>query len=110
MENLESDRADPRQAKRAARGIQGRRRAGRLSLSVRAARDPQTHCVRITHMTAEKSRVGKHLPIVKVDPSKRLAYGWASVVQRDGQDVVDLQGDVIALADLEHAAHGFMAR
>jgi hypothetical protein len=59
---------------------------------------------------AEKSRVSKLLPIVKIDPVKRLAYGWGSVIQRDGRAVVDLQDDVIGLDDLERAAHSFMAR
>lgn len=46
--------------------------------------------------------------ILKSDDDQRLVFGWASVVTKDGQAVTDHQGDVIEVADLEEAAHGFM--
>jgi hypothetical protein len=50
------------------------------------------------------------LPIIKTAPERRVAYGWASVVERGGRAVIDAQGDVIAVEDLIDAAHGFMAK
>lgn len=44
----------------------------------------------------------------KVDESKNLVFGWASVaVQKDGTVVEDSQGDLIDPADLEDAAYAF---
>jgi hypothetical protein len=55
--------------------------------------------------------IRKSLPIVKLDVPQRVAYGWASVTaQANGQPVVDCQGDVIAVDDLEKAVHGFLAK
>lgn len=46
--------------------------------------------------------------ITKVDPDRRLAYGWFSVVEVSGDPVVDVQGDVIKAATLVDAVHKFM--
>lgn len=46
--------------------------------------------------------------ITKVDDEKRIVYGWASVIEKDGQVVVDSQGDIIAADDLVKAAHDFI--
>lgn len=43
----------------------------------------------------------------KIDESKRLVMGWASVIEKDGKPVVDWQGDVITEADLVKAVHEF---
>jgi hypothetical protein len=48
--------------------------------------------------------------IAKVDPDQRLIFGWASVSQIDGEDVIDKQGDVIPIEELEKAAYEFMLR
>lgn len=47
--------------------------------------------------------------IVKTEPELRVVWGWASVIETDGEAVVDLQGDLITEADLMQAAHGFAA-
>lgn len=47
------------------------------------------------------------VPIVKTIPEQRLVFGWASVIEENGQSVVDSQGDVISEADLEKAFYGF---
>lgn len=54
--------------------------------------------------------VSKSLPIIKVDAPKRLAFGWASVSNHNGHNVVDLQGDSIPLDELERAVQAFMAK
>ena len=52
----------------------------------------------------------KSLAIIKTDTPRQIAYGWASIIERDGRAVVDLQHDQIALADLEKAVESFMSR
>jgi len=47
--------------------------------------------------------------VIKLDEDQRLVYGWASVVEENGQAVVDKQGDVIRPEDLVEAAHGYMS-
>lgn len=59
--------------------------------------------VRIANAAAQ--RVGK---VAKIDAAQGLVYGWASVVTKDGETVVDLQDDVIEPAELEGAMVDFM--
>lgn len=49
------------------------------------------------------------VPIAKVDKARRVVYGWASVAESGDKLVVDSHGERIAPAELEKAAHGFMA-
>lgn len=46
--------------------------------------------------------------IIKADDEKRMVYGWASIVERDGQPVVDHQGDVIHPEELCRMAQDFI--
>lgn len=47
--------------------------------------------------------------VAKVDRDKFLVFGWASVaVDAEGKAVVDSQGDIIDIADLEKAAYNFV--
>lgn len=46
----------------------------------------------------------------KFDEDKRLAFGWASVVEKDGLPVVDRQGDVISIDDIEEAAYTYVQK
>lgn len=49
--------------------------------------------------------------ILKADPMRQLVFGWASIaLQKDGTQIVDLQGDVIDPADLEDAAYEFVLK
>lgn len=48
------------------------------------------------------------LEVKKSDPDQRLIFGWASVVEKDGQAVVDKQGDIIPVEELEKAAYDFV--
>lgn len=47
--------------------------------------------------------------VFKVDKDKRVVYGWATVVSKDGEEVVDRQGDIISEQDMESAAWEFTA-
>jgi len=44
----------------------------------------------------------------KFDEDKRLAFGWASVIKKDGVPVVDRQGDYIEMDELENAAYKYV--
>lgn len=47
------------------------------------------------------------LEIKKSDPDQKLIFGWASVIEKDGMVIVDKQGDIIPVAELENAAYEF---
>ncbi len=47
--------------------------------------------------------------ISKVDDEKHCVYGWASVIEDNGQTVTDRQGDEIDVDELVKAAHEFMS-
>ena len=48
-------------------------------------------------------------PICKIDDARRLVFGWASVaIRKDGGQVEDCQGDLIAPEDLEDAGYDFV--
>jgi hypothetical protein len=46
----------------------------------------------------------------KADDDKMQVFGWASVVEVDGQPVVDLQGDVISPDEMEKAAYSYVQK
>lgn len=39
---------------------------------------------------------------------RNLVFGWASIIEKDGKTVVDVQDDTISESDLETAFYGFM--
>lgn len=41
-------------------------------------------------------------------PDQNRVFGWASIVEKDGQMVIDVQDDAISEADLEEAFYGFV--
>lgn len=46
--------------------------------------------------------------VLKFDTERQYVFGWASVaITKDGQQVEDLQGDLIDVEDLEEAAYQF---
>jgi hypothetical protein len=47
------------------------------------------------------------LDIKKADPDQHLIFGWASVVEKNGKAIIDKQGDVIPVSELENAAYEF---
>lgn len=47
--------------------------------------------------------------VAKVDAEQRLAFGWASVaIDAEGRPVIDHQGDLIPVAELERAAYRYV--
>ncbi len=47
--------------------------------------------------------------ILKADDEQRMIWGWASVAVEKGRQVVDTQGDIIDMVDLQKAAHAFIS-
>ena len=55
-----------------------------------------------------KTKWHKVEKVLKFDTERQYVFGWASVaITKDGHQVEDLQGDLIDLEDLEHAAYEF---
>jgi hypothetical protein len=50
------------------------------------------------------------LPITKIDEEQRLVFGFASIVEKDGVEVFDLEGDAIAVDEIETAAYEFLEK
>lgn len=46
--------------------------------------------------------------ISKMDTDKRQVFGWASIVEKDGKPVVDLQGDYLSVDEIEKAAYTYV--
>ena len=46
----------------------------------------------------------------KRDDEKRQAFGWASVVEINGEPVVDLQGDWVSPEEIEKAAYSYVLK
>jgi hypothetical protein len=46
--------------------------------------------------------------VTKMDDDKRIVYGYASVISKNGEPIVDRQGDIITAEELEKAASDFM--
>lgn len=46
--------------------------------------------------------------VLKLDEELRVAYGWFSVVEENGEPVVDTQGDIIKADTLVKAVHNFI--
>jgi len=47
--------------------------------------------------------------IKKLDEDQKLVFGWASIIEdEDGNSVVDSQGDIIKVDELEKAAYSFV--
>lgn len=44
----------------------------------------------------------------KLDPERRQVFGWASVVEKNGELIIDKQGDIIPVDALEPAAYDFV--
>jgi hypothetical protein len=54
------------------------------------------------------SEVTKTVVIEKTDPDRQLAFGWAYVMTKDGQQVVDHSGEFVdQIAVIEDAAYAF---
>lgn len=48
--------------------------------------------------------------ISKVDADKQQVFGWASIVEINGEPVVDLQGDYIDIEEIEKSAYDYVIK
>lgn len=46
--------------------------------------------------------------IHKVDEEQKIIFAWASVIEKNGEPIVDRQGDVISEPDLENAVYDYV--
>lgn len=67
-----------------------------------------------THNKVEKSdsevEVIWNAEIAKADSDKQQIFGWASVVEVNGEPVVDLQGDHISVDEMEKAGYEYVMK
>jgi hypothetical protein len=63
---------------------------------------------------ATKDKVQKNVvwegEFSKVDSDKRQVFGWASIVEVNGEPVVDLQGDYIDIDEIEKSAYDYVIK
>ena len=84
--------------------------------SQRPAPAPQRRTVRRVVQGTPASRPRKQVAksvtwigeISKVDTDKRQVFGWASVSEMDGQPVLDLQGDIVPIDEIEKSAYRYV--
>ena len=77
--------------------------------------DCEGKAIRIANSQVDKSIDSSDLtlvleaPISKADDSQQRLFGWASIaVRKDGQQIEDLQGDLIDIEDLEAAWYEYV--
>lgn len=47
------------------------------------------------------------IDIKKAEPDQQMIFGWASISSVNGQDIIDKQGDIVPVEELEKAAYDF---
>jgi putative serine protease XkdF len=77
--------------------------------------DCEGRAVRQANSAVDKSFDSEDLTLVldgaiaKADDSQQRLFGWASIaVQKDGTPLLDLQGDMIAIEELEEAFYAYV--
>lgn len=60
-------------------------------------------------MKAAERHADAAVRVVKLDRAQQLIWGWASVTKVHGQEVIDLQNDIIETDELQKAVHEFMS-
>ena len=46
--------------------------------------------------------------VSKMDTEKKQVFGWASIIEMNGEPVIDLQGDVMTIETIEKAAYDYV--
>lgn len=84
-----------------------------LTLGTLSVKQGDTVLATLPLQGAQEVQMGKveytlEVPITKLDLVQQRVWGWASVaVRKDGQPIIDTQGDVIAIEDLEEAFYTY---
>jgi len=55
-----------------------------------------------------EKRWSLRLKVQKAEPERQMIFGWASVVAKDGNYIIDKQGDIIPISELENAVLNYM--
>lgn len=75
---------------------------------------PQINATKVAVGRKAKDKLGKSVTwegeISKVDEDKRQVFGWASIVEVNGEPVADLQGDIIGLEEIEKSAYDYVIK
>jgi hypothetical protein len=72
--------------------------------------DPAAYCSTIMR-AVEKAAADDRgtVAVLKLDTARQLVFGWASVaVTKDGETLIDRQGDIIPPQELEDAAYEYV--
>lgn len=59
---------------------------------------------------AVEKNASAEIEITKADPDKRLVFGWASIAIENGEQLEDMQHDMIDPEDLEEAAYEYVLK
>lgn len=62
------------------------------------------------HEVAKSTEILWEGEFSKFDMDKRQVFGWASIVKKDGEDIVDLQGDYISIDEIEKSAYDYVVK
>lgn len=63
-----------------------------------------------SEMLGKAAEVTWEVEFSKIDEDKHQVFGWASIVQLDGEPVVDRQGDYISPEEIEKAAYNYVVK
>jgi len=91
-----------------------KRVAGRKAVNTAVANAPRVKKGALKLVQAQEAVVTKSVTwegeISKVDTDKRQVFGWASIVEINGEPVVDLQGDYIDIDEIEKSAYDYVIK
>lgn len=93
---------------------EGAKAAPKLTAKIAAAAqevpDNNQMPVKIFNRKTVKKSVGLEIKgeVSKMLTDKKQVFGWASVIELDGEPVVDLQGDVMTIDTIEKAAYDYV--
>lgn len=77
------------------------------TMSEEPKKDDKEHSIEGEIVDEEKRHFAK-FTVTKADPDQHRIFGWASVVEKDGRVVIDKQGDIIPVDELENAVFSYM--
>ena len=85
-----------------------RRRQRQMAIEAAAARSKKPGDDTSESDIGAEKRWSLTLDIAKAEPERQMIFGWASVVAKDGKYIIDKQGDIIPVKELENAVLEYM--
>lgn len=92
----------------AAAGAKARKSAARKVRGYDVVRGERPPTETRPHPVFGKADASLEFDIVKSDGDKKQVFGWASVITKDGQPVLDRQGDIIEPDEMEKSAYQYV--